>query len=74
MTFKRDITPYEIHKFLKEVHNVEVAPQRIYRDRQDGRILAYKSPESGKWMVAIEDAESYIAKILKGGSKKENPW
>lgn len=74
MTFKRDVTPYEIHKYLKEVHQIEVAPQRIYRDRQDGRIPAFKSPETGKWMVKVADAEAYVTKIKAGGSKKENPW
>lgn len=73
-SFKRDVTPYEIHKYLKEVHNVEVAPQRIYRDRQDGRLNAYKSTTTKKWMVKIEDASNYVSKILAGGSKKENPW
>lgn len=73
-SFKRDVTPYEIAKFLKEIHSIDVAPQRIYRDRQDNRLAAYRSSTTGKWMVTIEDAQNYVNKILSGSSKKENPW
>lgn len=71
---KRDVTPYEIAKYLKEVEGIEVAPQRIYRDRQDNRLSAYRSPATNKWMVTVEDATNYILAIKAGGSKKETAW
>ena len=73
-TFKRDVTPYEISKYLKEVEGVDFAPQRIYRDRKDGRLAAYRSETTGKWMVEIADATAYVDRVLTGPSKANPAW
>ena len=76
---KRDVTLYEISQYLKIEYQIDLAPQRIYRDRQDGRITAYrgeptpKKPE-GKWYATKAEATRYILLVLSGKTKKENPW
>lgn len=71
---KRDVTPYEIAKYLKEVEQIEIAPQRIYRDRKDGRLASYRDKESGKWMVSVADAEAYINNLLSPKVSKPAAW
>lgn len=73
---KRDLTPYEISKYLKEVYQIDMAPQRIYRDRKDGRLASYskKVGNRSKWFVKKEDATVYILRVLNGSTKIDKAW
>lgn len=73
---KREVTPYEISQYLKEVYKVEHEPQRVYRARKDGRLAAHlvEVGNGTKWYVTIEDATKYIEGVLNGSVKKEKAW
>lgn len=73
--FKRDVTPYEIAKYLKVVLEINVSSQYMYRLVKTGKIPAYRenNREDGKWFVKKADAAKAVVSLATGSSKNVNP-
>jgi hypothetical protein len=75
VSLTRDLSPYRIAKYLKEIYSIDFAPQRVYRSIKDGKLSFYtvKINNRVQMLVTHQDATNYILGVLNG-AKSNVEW